>query len=86
MLTEPQLIRINHLRTSAGRNVVTMEQAEILLNRMTPQALSDASERIGGPPLEYRKPLNCWCVPGATVEQCPVHVSGKEPEFEEKGV
>lgn len=31
MLNESQLARINHIRTSAGRNPVTLEQAEILI-------------------------------------------------------
>lgn len=34
MLNESQLARINHIRTSSGRNPVTMEQAEIMISDM----------------------------------------------------
>lgn len=27
------------------------------------------------------RPLNCWCVPGACTEFCPVHVDGDHPEY-----
>jgi hypothetical protein len=30
-----------------------------------------------------KRALNCWCLPGAMVEMCPVHVSGKDPIYED---
>lgn len=46
-ITEVQLERINHIRTREGRNGVTMETAEILLNLLGEQGREEVMRRIG---------------------------------------
>lgn len=58
MLNESQLDRINHIRASAGRNPVTLEQAQILIDSMNETDRARALWVIGRE-IEANVPQTC---------------------------
>lgn len=52
MLTESQLNRINRIRTTAGRNAVTMNTAQLMMDVMSEDERRSIMLRISGPAIE----------------------------------